>query len=90
VAAVLGAGGAAWAAGLKPYSGLILAAAALLLAYGYRLVYRRRPESTEGACAAHRPLKPRLALWVATAFWAAGALLNWAPTVLNVLMRGAP
>ena len=40
IVGVLGAGGAAWAAGLKPFSGYILIAALVLLAGGFWNVYR--------------------------------------------------
>ncbi len=85
VVAVLGAGGAAWAAGLKPYSLAILAAAALLLAYGYRVVYRPRPAAAGEACPVRWPLAPRVVLWLATALWAIGAALNLAPEILIFL-----
>jgi hypothetical protein len=83
VVAVLGAGGAAWAAGLKPYSLAILAAAGLLLAYGFWAVYRPRPVTVGAACPARRPLIPRLVLWIASALWVVAALLNLAPSLLR-------
>jgi hypothetical protein len=86
VVAVLGAGGAAWAAGLKPYSLAVLAAAGLLLAYGFWVVYRPRPAAAGEACPVRRPLTPRLVLWVASALWAIAALLNFAPTLLSSLL----
>ncbi len=86
VVAVLGAGGAAWAAGLKPYSFAILAVAGLLLAYGYRVVYRPRPATAGEACSIQRPLTPLLVLWMATALWAVAAFLNFAPRVLNIFL----
>lgn len=81
VVAVLGAGGAAWAAGLKPYSPAILTAAALLLAYGFWIVYRRRPVAGGQTCPVRRPVTPRLVLWIALALWAIAAFLNFAPTL---------
>ena len=86
IVAVLGAGGAAWAAGLKPYSLAILAAAGLLLAYGFWAVYRPRPAAAGEACPARRPLTPRLVLWIASALWAVAASLNLAPSVLSFLL----
>ncbi len=86
VVAVLGAGGAAWAAGLKPYSLAILAAAALLLAYGYRVVYRPRPAAAAEPCPVRWPVTPRLVLWIAFALWAVAAFLNFAPTALSSLL----
>ena len=86
VVAVLGAGGAAWAAGLKPYSLAILAAAGLLLAYGFWVAYHPRPAAAGEACPVRRPLTPRLVLWVASALWAIAAFLNLAPTLLSSLL----
>lgn len=77
IVAVLGAGGAAWAAGLKPYGLLILAAAGLLLTFGYWLVYRPRPAALGEACPVGRPLAPRLVLWIASALWVVAAFLNF-------------
>ncbi|MFQ5525905.1 MAG: mercuric transporter MerT family protein [Thermoanaerobaculia bacterium] len=85
VVAVLGAGGAAWAAGLKPYSMAILAAAGLLLAYGYWVVYRPRTAARGEACPVRRPLTARLVLWLASALWAVAAFLNLAPGELGLL-----
>jgi len=85
IVAVLGAGGAAWAAGLKPYSLGILAAAGLLLAYGFWVVYRPRRVSADEACLVKRPLPPRLVLWIALALWAVAAFLNIAPILLSSL-----
>ncbi len=86
VVAVLGASGAAWAAGLKPYSLAILGFAGLLLAYGYRVLYRPRPAGAGEACSVRRPLSPRLVLWIATALWAVAAFLNLAPRVTSFLL----
>lgn len=86
VVAVLGAGGAAWAAGLKPYSLAILAAAGLLLAYGFWVVYRPRPAAAGKACPVRRPLTPRLVLWIASALWAIAAFLNLASTLPSSLL----
>lgn len=84
VVAVLGAGGAAWAAGLKPYSLAILGIAGLFLSYGYWALYRPRPAGQ--ACPVRRPLSPSLVLWVATALWTVAAFLNLAPRVLSFLL----
>ncbi len=86
VVAVLGASGAAWAAGLKPYSLAILGLAGLLVAFGYWIVYRPRPELAGEACPVRRPLSPRVVLWLATALWAAAAVLNLAPQLLNFVL----
>lgn len=76
IVAVLGASGAAWAAGLKPYSPYILAGSLALLLYGMWTVYRPRPAcSLEG-----RPTNAvrgvKAVLWVAASLWALAALLN--------------
>ncbi len=85
VVGVLGASGAAWAAGLKPYSPAILLASGLLLAWGFWLVYKPRPAANGEACAIHRPLSARLILWVAVVVWALAALLNMAPVLVGLL-----
>jgi len=77
IVAVLGASGAAWAAGLKPYSPYILAGSLALLIYGLWTVYRPRPACSPEVCptgGAGRGVKA--VLWVAVALWAAAALLN--------------
>lgn len=86
VVAVLGASGAAWAAGLKPYSIAILTVAGLLLGYGYWTVYRPRPKARGHACPLRRPLAPRLVLWIASALWIFAAFLNLAPRVLSFFL----
>lgn len=43
VVAVLGASGAAWAAGLKPYTPYLFVVSGAFLAFGYWMTYRRRP-----------------------------------------------
>jgi len=83
IVAVLGAGGAAWAAGLKPYSLAILVLAGLFLAYGYWVLYRPRRTAAGEACAVRRPLAPRVVLWIATAFWTVAVLLNSFPQALS-------
>jgi hypothetical protein len=87
VVAVLGASGAAWAAGLEPYSLAIVAAAGLLLAYGFWVLYRPRPAAVGEACPVRQTLTPRLALWIASALWAVAAFLNLAPRVVGFLLR---
>ncbi|MFL6201143.1 MAG: mercuric transporter MerT family protein [Thermoanaerobaculia bacterium] len=77
IVAVLGASGAAWAAGLKPYSPYILAGSLALLLYGLWTVYRPRPACSPEVCptgGAGRGVKA--VLWVAVALWAVAALLN--------------
>ena len=70
---VVGASGAAWAAGLKPYSPYMLEGSLALLAYGFWTLYRRQ------ACApgeapvsgARSPRWVRLVLWGAAVIWVA-------------------
>lgn len=74
---VLGVGGAIWVAGLRPYSPYILGATLLVLAYGFRAVYRRRPvcQPDQRAGRAHR-LLARIAvitLWLSAVVWIAAA-----------------
>lgn len=71
---VLGASGAAWAAGLKPYAPYILLGSFLLLAYGF-WIDRRRRRCTAGVCTPS-PRGVRLVLWIASALWVASAAAN--------------
>src|SRR5438270_6901948 len=48
IVGVLGASGAVWAAGLKPYGWWILGAAAVCLAFGFWTVYRPRANCAVG------------------------------------------
>lgn len=80
IVAVLGASGAAWAAGLKPYSPYILAGSLALLLYGMWMVYRHRPACSPEGCpttGAGRGVKA--VLWVAVVLWGVAALLNVFP-----------
>lgn len=77
VVAVLGAGGAAWAAGLKPYTPYLFASSGMLLAFSFRTVYTRRA----GTCATGKG-SGRLtravviaALWLAAATWSGSVAL---------------
>ena len=76
IVAVLGASGAAWAAGLKPYSPYLLAGSLVLLLYGLWMVYRPRTACpTEGGLTkSDRGVKA--VLWVAVGLWTLAALLN--------------
>jgi MerT mercuric transport protein len=77
IVAVLGASGAAWAAGLKPYSPYLLAGSLVLLLYGLWTVYRPRPACSPVGCptgGAGRGVKA--VLWIAVALWLLSALLN--------------
>ena len=74
IVGALGAGGAAWAAGLKPYSNYILAASLLLLAGGFWSAYRPRTRCVVGTDVS-RPARwmSRLSkgvLWTGAVCWA--------------------
>ena len=78
--AVLGAGGVVWAATLKPYSGLILAAAGVLLAGGFWTVYRPRPSCGVSPTSAGRtrilPFVAKAMLWASAVTWCAALMLR--------------
>ena len=76
IVAVLGASGAAWAAGLKPYSPYILAGSLALLLYGMWTVYRPRPECAPEGCATGAGRGVKAVLWVAMSLWTLSALVN--------------
>jgi len=77
IVAVLGASGAAWAAGLKPYSPYLLVGSLALLLYGLWTVYRPRPAcSPEGCPTAGAGRGVKAVLWVAVALWTVAALVN--------------
>ena len=61
IVGVLGASGAVWVAGLKPYTWWILGAAFLCLAYGFWTVYRPRPSCEVGNARAARTVWPKIA-----------------------------
>ena len=78
VVAVLGASGAAWAAGLKPYSPWLLGGSFLLLAYGFWSVYRVPKSCVVGSGAGRRwgPAAVRSVLWLAAILWLAAVAVN--------------
>jgi mercuric ion transport protein len=77
IVAVLGASGAAWAAGLKPYNPYILAGSLALLLYGMWTVYRPRPAcSPEGCRTSGAGRGVKAVLWIALSLWTLAALLN--------------
>lgn len=78
VVAVLGAGGAAWAAGLKPYSPWLLAASAVMLAFGFRSAYRPRPscERSGGRTTRRADRAVRSVLWLSALLWVAAVAVN--------------
>ena len=79
VVAILGAGGAAWAAGLKPYSMLILVLSGALLAFSVWSLRQRGAGSCEPADRPRSRLKERLARGIvggATLLWLVSLALN--------------
>jgi hypothetical protein len=79
IVSVLGASGAVWAAGLKPYGWWILGASSLFLAYGFWTVYRPRPACAVGETPKQSAALPKIAkgsLWFGAACWMAGLLLH--------------
>lgn len=76
---VLGASGAVWAAGLKPYGWWILSASAAFLALGFWSVYRPRPSCAIAEVPRPKRVMDRVAkvsLWVGAVFWVAGAMVR--------------
>jgi hypothetical protein len=78
VVALLGASGAAWAAGLKPYGPWLLGGSLLLLAYGFWSVYRAPATCDVPAAAAGRwrGAAVRTVLWLAAVLWLLAVAVN--------------
>lgn len=79
IVGVLGASGAVWAAGLKPYSWWILGAAFMCLVYGFWTVYRTRLNCAVGEEPPRRSVWPKIAkgsLWFGAACWMTGVMLR--------------
>ena len=79
IVGVLGAGGAAWAAGLKPYSSYILAASLLLLAGGFWSAYRPRTLCVAGTVFRPPRWMSRLSkgvLWAGAVCWAGAVVVH--------------
>ncbi len=79
IVSLLGAGGAVWAAGLKPYGWWILGGSLVSLTYGFWIVYRPRASCAIGGNVAERRVLPRMAkisLWFGAACWMTGVLLR--------------
>jgi len=79
IVTVLGASGAAWAAGLKPYSLYFLFGSLVFLIYGVRAIYRRRLVPDGTVCSTGSARRSRLAqavIWFAAALWVVAATLN--------------
>jgi hypothetical protein len=70
---LLGASGAAWAAGLKPYAPWFLAASALAIAYGIRTTTRAARACTVAGSSPRRfgDRVARISLGIAVALWLA-------------------
>lgn len=81
VVAVLGAGGAAWAAGLEPYSRWLLGGAALLLAYAFWSVYTVRAACDVPPAARRRfeGVAVKSVLWIAATLWLAALAVHLFP-----------
>ena len=78
IVAVLGASGAAWAAGLKPYSPWLLGGSFLMLAYGFWSVYRV-PKTCDVPNAASRRWSGaavKSVLWFAALLWLGAVAAN--------------
>lgn len=80
IVGVLGASGAAWAAGLKPYSIYILAGTLLLLVFGFWSVYRPRRNCVVDGGGSRSPLwLARLSkgvLWAGTLAWIGAVIVR--------------
>ena len=79
IVTVLGASGAAWAAGLKPYSLYFLVGSLGLLIFGFWTVYRPKRTCADETCSPRHTNAARAArviLWFAAALWLGAALLN--------------
>lgn len=79
IVSVLGASGAVWAAGLKPYGWWILAGAFICLAFGFWTVYRPRRDCAIGDAARNRagwPTVAKFSLWLGAACWLGGLTLR--------------
>ena len=79
VVSVLGASGAVWAVGLKPYGWLILGTALACLAFGFWTVYRsRRSCAIDDLPRSARVIQnvTKVCLWLGAACWMAGVVLK--------------
>lgn len=75
---VLGAGGAAWAAGLKPYSPYLLTVSFLLIGFGFWSTRRRRGCVVAGTRTALWSRRvARAMLWLASLVWLVSAAIEW-------------
>ena len=88
--ALLGASGAAWAAGLKLYSPYLIGVSFFLLTSGFWMVYRPRAVVDGARCPLPRSrgsLAVKPLLWLSTLIWLASVLLNYLPELKLWLTR---
>jgi hypothetical protein len=77
---LLGASGAAWAAGFEPYAGWLLAAAALALGFGFVMLRRAARACDAAACAPSRAMRfARVTLLLSAALWLAAVAVRYGP-----------
>jgi mercuric ion transport protein len=81
--AVLGAGGAATASSMKPYTPYFFGGSLLLLGYAFWSVYRPAQDCATGECRVRAGRSVRIMLWTSAAFWT----ISLASTLL--LLRSA-
>ena len=78
IVGLLGAGGAATAAGWKPYTGVLLLVSGGLLGLSFRLVYARRSTCTVDATPPRwqrwLPWIPKALLWTGAGIWTVAVL----------------
>jgi hypothetical protein len=81
---LLGASGAAWAAGFEPYAGRLLAGAAVALGFGFAMARRAARACDAEACAQPRALRvARGTILVAAVVWLAAVAVRYAPLLLE-------
>lgn len=78
VVGVLGASGAAWAAGLKPYSAWMLAGSGVLLCFGFWSEYRKRAQCAPMRAGRANGMRGvvRVILWLSALLWAVAVAVN--------------
>lgn len=78
VVGLLGAGGAAWAASLKPYRAYLLLGSFVMLLLGFGMAYRRQrgcdPGQRGRSTGARKLVRP--ILWFAATLWVAALTIN--------------
>ncbi|MGH7533760.1 MAG: mercuric transporter MerT family protein [Gemmatimonadales bacterium] len=79
IVGILGASGAAWAAGLKPYRGYILLASLFMLLFSFWTVYRPRPACPVGVVppAPHWTARAvKVVLWIGALLWCTALVVD--------------